>query len=190
MKRGLRVIPSLALAAALLAPSPASAQSQTPPNMPPQTLPQAYESISALQNDASTNANAPKWSAWIVESSRFMGVPSGGFMPDRATQPPVDLPVNVGILKGANGKITLYDSGWQQQDYIYRFNNSCCFAPLRDQMRAIGLNPDDVTDIVVGHGHWDHAGGLVSAIEEISRDEGVMGRGGDGATGRRGEECS
>ena len=70
-------------------------------------------------------------------------------------------PGNVdGFLKGADGKITLYDSGWQQQDYIYRFNNSCCFAPLREQMRAIGLNPDDVTDIVVGHGHWDHAGQL------------------------------
>ncbi len=174
MTRGLRVIPALVLAAALLAPASTAAQSQTPPNMPPQTLPQGYESISALQNDANTNASAAKWSAWIIESSRFMGVPSGAFMPDRATQPPVDLPVNVGILKAANGKITLYDSGWQQQDYIYRFNNGCCFAPIRDQMLAIGLNPDDVTDIVIGHGHWDHAGQLnlfQNAMLWVQREE-------------------
>jgi glyoxylase-like metal-dependent hydrolase (beta-lactamase superfamily II) len=162
MRLGTRVVSAFALFALIgaLAPSIGAAQTQPPPNMPPQTLPQGYESIDALQMDASANASAPRWSAWIVESSRFMGVAAGGFMPDRAKEPPVDLPVNVGILKAANGKITLYDSGWQQQDYIYRFNGSCCFAALRDQMLGIGLNPDDVTDIVIGHGHWDHAGQL------------------------------
>ncbi len=160
MRLGIRVTPALALLAVLVAPTVSSAQSQTPPNMPPQTLPQGYETIAALQADATANAAMPKWSAWIIESSRFMGVPSGAFMPDRATQPPVDLPVNIGILKGPGGKITLYDSGWQQQDYIYRWAGSCCYAPIRDQMRAIGLNPDDVTNIVIGHGHWDHSGQL------------------------------
>src|SRR5438093_4476740 len=117
-------------------------------------------------------AQGPVYSVWIVESSRFMGVPFGAFMPDRAFVPgstspkhninTVDLPVNVGVIKGPDGKITLYDSGWKQLHYIFDLNNSCCWKDLRDQLSAIGLRPADVTRIVIGHGHWDHAGQLSS----------------------------
>ena len=50
----------------------------------PQVVTSGYESMDALRNDAVSNANGDKYSVWLVESSRFMGVPSGGFMPDRA----------------------------------------------------------------------------------------------------------
>jgi glyoxylase-like metal-dependent hydrolase (beta-lactamase superfamily II) len=109
-----------------------------------------------------------------------MGVAFGSFMPDRASPDAqgkeilIDFPVNVGILKGKDGKITLYDTGWMQQDYIYRWNASCCATPLRDEMQAMGLNPDDVTRIVVGHGHWDHAGQLdqfQNGVIYIQREE-------------------
>ena len=48
-------------------------------------------------------------SVWLIESSRFMKVPFGSFMPDRAYVPgstdpkhninTIDLPVNVGVIK-------------------------------------------------------------------------------------------
>ena len=56
---------------------------------------------------ASAAAHAQTCSVWLVESSRFMNVPFGAFMPDRAYVPgsnspmnninTVDLPVNVGV---------------------------------------------------------------------------------------------
>src|SRR6478672_9557481 len=65
-------------------------------------------------------------SAWLMESSRFMKVPFGAFMPDRAfvpgstnpnnNIPTVDLPVNIGVIKCDN-ELILYDSGWKQQEY-------------------------------------------------------------------------
>ena len=139
---------------------------------PPQTLEQGFEKREHLLRDAERAAAAPLHSAWIVESSRFTGVPFGSFMPDRdfivgSTDPRhninrIDFPVNVGIIKGPDGKITLADSGWKQLAYIFDWNTSCCWADLRDQMLAIGLNPADVTRIVAGHGHWDHVGQLSS----------------------------
>ena len=55
------------------------------------------------------SAYAQNCSVWLVESSRFMGVPYGAFMPDRAFVPgskdansninTVDLPLNVGVIK-------------------------------------------------------------------------------------------
>jgi hypothetical protein len=69
-------------------------------------------------------AQGEVYSGWLVESSRFMKVPFGAFMPDRAFVPgstdpmnninTVDLPVNVGVIEGGKDVI-LYDSGWKQQ---------------------------------------------------------------------------
>jgi glyoxylase-like metal-dependent hydrolase (beta-lactamase superfamily II) len=141
---------------------------------PPQVLKSGFESTDRLLRDVERAEKAPLFSAWIVESSRFMNVPQRAFTPDRGEPPFVDLPVNVGIIKGPDGKITLYDSGWKQLAYIFDWNTSCCWQDLRLQMTAIGLDPGDVTRIVIGHGHWDHAGQLSSfpnAVLYVQKEE-------------------
>ena len=70
---------------------------------------------------AAAHAQQPVCSAWLIESSRFMNVPFGAFMPDRAfvpgstkpesSIPTVDLPVNVGVIK-CGSELILYDTGW------------------------------------------------------------------------------
>ena len=107
-------------------------------------------------------------SAWLMESSRFMHVPFGSFMPDRdfipgSTDPKhniqsVDLPVNIGVIKCDN-ELILFDSGWKQQEY-HKMTGTEHFTPLPDQLKALGFKPEDVTKVVIGHGHWDHAGQL------------------------------
>jgi glyoxylase-like metal-dependent hydrolase (beta-lactamase superfamily II) len=151
---------------------------------PPQTLPQGFESTDRLLRDLEKAENAPLYSAWLVESSRFVNVASGSFMPDRAfipgsTDPKhnlvfFDFPANVGIIKGKDGKITLYDSGWKQLAYIFDWNTSCCWWDLPNQMKSIGLDPSAVIRIVIGHGHWDHAGQLDSfpnAVLYVQKEE-------------------
>jgi glyoxylase-like metal-dependent hydrolase (beta-lactamase superfamily II) len=103
-----------------------------------------------------------------------VNVPFRSFMPDRGDKPFVDLPVNVGIIKAGNGDITLYDSGWKQLAYIFDWNTSCCWHPIRSQMTKIGLDPDRVKRIVLGHAHWDHAGQLdefPNAVVYIQKEE-------------------
>jgi glyoxylase-like metal-dependent hydrolase (beta-lactamase superfamily II) len=141
---------------------------------PPQTLPQGFESSGQLLHDVRWAEQGPQHSAWIVESSRFLNVPHRAFQPDVGDPPTVDLPVNVGIIKAPDGQITLYDTGWKQLAYIFDWNTSCCWYGLRNQMLAIGLDPDHVTSIVVGHGHWDHSGQLSefpNAVLYIQKEE-------------------
>ena len=121
-------------------------------------------------------------SVWLIESSRFMKVPMGSFMPDRAFVPgstdakhninTVDLPVNVGVIK-CGTELILFNSGWKQQEY-HKMTGTEHWAPLPDQLKTIGFNADDVTKIVIGHGHWDHAGQLSdfpNAVIYIQREE-------------------
>ena len=176
-RRVLRAMVAVAAAVALGAlvdPGTLRADDKNDTKRPPQTEPQGFESHNELARDASPSKHAAQYSAWIVESSRFMDVPFRSFMPDRGDRPTVNLPVNAGIIKAANGDITLYDTGWKQLAYIYDWNNSCCWYPIRQQMTKIGLNPDKVKRIVVGHAHWDHAGQLSefpNAILYIQKEE-------------------
>ncbi len=153
----------------------ACSESDQANQIPPQTLATGFESTDALECDVQRNENAPEYSAWLVESTRFVDVPWGSFQPDKAsTNQLIDFPANYGVIEGPSGNITLYDSGWKQLPYIYDWNNSCCGSPALQQLPAMGLDPNKVTRIVVGHGHWDHAGQLDSfpqATLYIQREE-------------------
>jgi glyoxylase-like metal-dependent hydrolase (beta-lactamase superfamily II) len=150
---------------------------QAKPNnkRPPQVLPSGFESSDSLLRDVNRAERGPLHSAWIVESSRFLNVPFGGFQPDKAgLNTTVDLPVNIGIIEDPEGNLTLYDSGWKQLAYIFDWNTSCCWKGIRDQLTAIGLDPEKVVRIVLGHAHWDHAGQLSefpNAVVYIQKEE-------------------
>ena len=121
-------------------------------------------------------------SAWLVEGSRFMHVPFGAFVPDRvfipgSTDPKhnipfVDIPVNIGVIK-CDKELILADSGWKQQDY-HKMTGTEHFTPIADQLKVLGFSAADVTKVVIGHGHWDHAGqlsDLPNAILYVQREE-------------------
>jgi glyoxylase-like metal-dependent hydrolase (beta-lactamase superfamily II) len=169
VRRTIVVIGLVALAGAL-----GSVGALRAAQLPPQVIKSGFESTDSLLKDVERAEDAPLYSAWIVESSRFMNVPHRAFTPDVGEPPFVNLPVNVGIIKGLDGKLTLYDSGWMQLAYIFNWNTSCCWQDLRIQMSLIGLDPLDVTTIVIGHGHWDHAGQLSSfpnAVLYVQKEE-------------------
>ena len=149
---------------------------QAKPNnkRPPQVLPSGFESSDSLLRDVNRAERGPLHSAWIVESSRFLNVPHRAFQPDVGDPATVDLPVNVGIIEDPEGNLTLYDSGWKQLAYIFDWNTSCCWKGIRDQLTAIGLDPEKVVRIVLGHAHWDHSGQLSefpNAVVYIQKEE-------------------
>ena len=138
-----------------------------------------FAGLAAMNSAAAQEQNC---SVWLVESSRFMKVPMGSFMPDRAFIPgstdwkhninTVDLPVNVGVIK-CGSELILYDSGWKQQEY-HKMTGTEHWAPLPDQLKALGFDANNVTKIVIGHGHWDHAGQLSdfpNGVIYIQREE-------------------
>ncbi|GEO37640.1 glyoxylase-like metal-dependent hydrolase (beta-lactamase superfamily II) [Skermanella aerolata] len=147
------------------------------------TIATAGLAVLAMANCGAAQAQQPQnCSVWLVESSRFMNVPFGSFMPDRAFVPnssnpmnnisTIDLPVNLGVIKCGND-LMLYDSGWKQQDYL-KMTGSDHWAPLPEQLKALGFDAAAVTRIVIGHGHWDHAGQLSdfpNAVVYVQREE-------------------
>ena len=71
----------------------------------------------------------------------------------------LDIPVMVWLLKGSNGRNVLVDSGFFRPNLVERWKVRDFRRPS-DAVLSAGVSADAVTDIVISHAHWDHAGGL------------------------------
>lgn len=85
----------------------------------------------------------------------------------------LDIPVMVWLLKGSNGKRVLIDSGFYRQKFLDQWKPQNFRSPA-DAVSAAGVKPEEITDIVITHAHWDHIDGadlFPKATVWIQRDE-------------------
>jgi glyoxylase-like metal-dependent hydrolase (beta-lactamase superfamily II) len=90
---------------------------------------------------------------------------------DRARR--MDIAMMIWVLKGADGRVALVDSGFHREQYFRQFTVRDYVKPS-EAIAPLGLKPEDVTDIFLTHMHWDHAGGIdlfPSARLWIQKDE-------------------
>ena len=85
----------------------------------------------------------------------------------------LDIPVMVWLLKGSDGKRILVDSGFHQKKFVDQWKVLNFRSPA-DAVAAAGVKPEEITDIIISHAHWDHVGGadlFPKATVWIQRDE-------------------
>ncbi len=70
----------------------------------------------------------------------------------------LDIPVMVWLLKGSDGRIVLVDSGFIKDSQVAQWKVRDFVRPS-DALARLGIKPEEVTDLVLTHMHWDHAGG-------------------------------
>src|SRR5262249_34436997 len=51
------------------------------------------------------------------------------------------------------------DSGFHRENWLKQFPTDDYLRP-DEAVKAAGVKPEDVTDIVISHAHWDHMGGI------------------------------
>jgi glyoxylase-like metal-dependent hydrolase (beta-lactamase superfamily II) len=119
--------------------------------------------------DVARFAGAPRWRLFAVEYARSSGVPERRLVAGAAPDARVDMSWYFFVAVG-HGRVVLIDCG---TDALSR--------PDRDALRArwsvthaigvvealarVGLEPAQVTDVILTHHHWDHVGGLVHLAE-------------------------
>ncbi len=70
----------------------------------------------------------------------------------------LDIAMMVWLVRG-NGHNILVDSGFYHERFFkdWKVND---FIKPSDALRPLGVKPEDITDIVITHMHWDHADGI------------------------------
>ena len=85
----------------------------------------------------------------------------------------LDIPVMVWLLKGSDGKRVLIDSGFYRQKFLDQWKPQDFRSPS-DAVAAAGVRPEEITDIIITHAHWDHIDGadlFPKATVWIQKDE-------------------
>lgn len=85
----------------------------------------------------------------------------------------MDIQLMVWLLKGPGGRNILVDSGFYREKYFKQYKIKDFIKPS-EAVRKAGVKPQEITDVVITHMHWDHAGGadlFPTAKVWIQKDE-------------------
>ncbi len=78
----------------------------------------------------------------------------------------------VWLIRGGGHNI-LFDSGFHRERWFKEWNIKNYVRP-DEAVRLAGVKPEEVTDVVISHAHWDHMGGIdlfPKAVVWIQKDE-------------------
>src|SRR5260370_1400395 len=64
----------------------------------------------------------------------------------------------VWLIRGG-GRNILFDSGYHRDTFLKYFPSTEYIRP-DEAVKLAGVQPEEITDIVVSHSHWDHLGGI------------------------------
>jgi glyoxylase-like metal-dependent hydrolase (beta-lactamase superfamily II) len=71
----------------------------------------------------------------------------------------LDIAMMVWLLKGSDGRSVLVDAGFHRDDFVQRWHPNPFLTPSEAVARA-GVKPEDVSDVIISHIHWDHLDGI------------------------------
>ena len=70
----------------------------------------------------------------------------------------IDIAMMIWLVRG-NGRNILVDSGFYH-DRFFKDWHVNDFTKPSDTLKRVGLKPEDITDVIITHMHWDHADGM------------------------------
>lgn len=100
----------------------------------------------------------PEYSMQAIRYASSPDVPVSELVVGGPKDVKVDIAMVVWLIRGG-GHTILFDSGFHRDTFLKYF-------PMKDYLRPdeavklAGVQPEEVTDIVISHAHWDHMGGI------------------------------
>jgi glyoxylase-like metal-dependent hydrolase (beta-lactamase superfamily II) len=115
----------------------------------------------------------PVYEIYAISYAVIPDFPVAGLVAGADKARKLDIQMMIWLLKGSNGRNVLVDTGFYRDKFFkqWKVNN---FLKPSDALAKVGLRPEEITDVIVTHMHWDHADGVdlfPKARVWIQRDE-------------------
>jgi glyoxylase-like metal-dependent hydrolase (beta-lactamase superfamily II) len=96
-----------------------------------------------------------------VYAVRYASIPFrvSGLIAGADTSRRMDIAMMVWLLRGPDNRNVLVDAGFHRADFVTRWKPTNYSTPAEAVARA-GVKPEDVTDVIISHVHWDHLDGI------------------------------
>ena len=100
---------------------------------------------------------APMYEIDAIRYAQLAGFPVRGMVAGADSTRRIDAAMSVWLLRG-NGRIVLVDAGFYRDKFVQRWKPFGFVTPAV-ALERVGIRPEDITDIIISHIHWDHADG-------------------------------
>src|SRR2546423_327365 len=109
---------------------------------------------------AAAYSAAPRqeYSIQAIRYASSPGFPVSGLVMGAPENEKVDIAMVIWLIRGG-GRNILFDSGFHRESWFKAFK-MIDFTRPDEAMKLAGIKPDEITDIVISHAHWDHMGGI------------------------------
>ncbi len=107
---------------------------------------------------ATTGVKPPVYEAYAVRYATLTGFPVASLVQGAEKARKLDIAMTVWVLKG-EGRTILVDSGFYRPKLLSEWMGIVDFTRPDKAVERLGFKPEDVTDVIITHTHWDHADG-------------------------------
>ncbi|HXN18851.1 MAG TPA: N-acyl homoserine lactonase family protein [Candidatus Binatus sp.] len=114
----------------------------------------AYVSAALIAGTIGT----PEYSIQAIRYATAPGLPVSMLVIGASKEEKIDAAMVVWLIRGG-GHTILFDSGFHRDTFMKDFPMKDYLRP-DEALRLAGVTPEEVTDIVISHAHWDHLGGI------------------------------
>jgi len=99
----------------------------------------------------------PKYEVYAIRYATIANFPVAGLVAGADPGRKLDIAMMVWLVRG-NGKNILVDSGFYHDRFFPDWKPKDFIKPS-EAIQPLGLKPEDITDVIITHLHWDHADG-------------------------------
>jgi glyoxylase-like metal-dependent hydrolase (beta-lactamase superfamily II) len=110
----------------------------------------------ASRNARAGGAATPDYS---IQAIRYASAPDNvADLVMGAPKEKITIAMVVWLIRGG-GRNILFDSGYHRDTFLKYFPSTGYIRP-DEAVKLAGVQPDEITDVVISHAHWDHLGGI------------------------------
>ena len=100
---------------------------------------------------------APQYEVYAIRYATIPDFPVAGLIADADKTRKLDIAMMVWLVRGG-GKNVLIDSGFYRPQFFKSWTVKDFVRP-DEAVAKLGIKPDEITDVILTHAHWDHADG-------------------------------
>jgi glyoxylase-like metal-dependent hydrolase (beta-lactamase superfamily II) len=100
----------------------------------------------------------PEYSIQAIRYADSLAEPVANLVMGAPKDEKVDIAMVVWLIRGG-GRNILFDSGFHRETFLKYFPVKNYLRP-DEAVKLAGVKPEEVTDVVISHAHWDHMGGI------------------------------
>ena len=100
----------------------------------------------------------PQYEVYAIRYATIPGFAVSGLVAGADASRKMDIAMMVWLVRGG-GKNILVDAGFYREQFFKQWKVTD-FARPSEALRRAGIAPEEITDVIITHMHWDHADGM------------------------------